>query len=287
MALSLANRLSALLQLPVLAFSTCWKVERLDGTVFRFTDHDHKLTVENEEYTPVGGFSPSAIQHDAGLEDRNRELVGVLVSSAITFADLQAGLYQGAKITERLVDRRWPWAGPFATRVYWVGETAFTGERWEANLAGLTGRLQRAVGDVFVRSCRVDLFSAKCGVTKASHEFTGSVSSIVTQRRKIRTSTLGSPAKDDGWFDEGDFEWTSGNNSGVKGEVRSYLKTNSEIEFYIATPKDIQVGDGFKIWTGCDHKKATCKAKFSNLVNFRGFQFIPGADAAFTTPDSR
>ncbi len=34
-------------------------------------------------------------------------------------------------------------------------------------------------------------------------------------------------------------------------------------------------GDAFTVYQGCDHTMATCKAKFNNLANFRGFPFVP------------
>ena len=32
---------------------------------------------------------------------------------------------------------------------------------------------------------------------------------------------------------------------------------------------------------GCDKSFATCKAKFDNAVNFRGFPHLPGNDAGY------
>jgi uncharacterized phage protein (TIGR02218 family) len=40
-------------------------------------------------------------------------------------------------------------------------------------------------------------------------------------------------------------------------------------------------GDGFTIVAGCDHSFATCKAKFANALNFRGFPHLPGNDVAY------
>jgi uncharacterized phage protein (TIGR02218 family) len=35
----------------------------------------------------------------------------------------------------------------------------------------------------------------------------------------------------------------------------------------------------FLIRAGCDKRIATCRAKFGNVVNFRGFPHMPGQDA--------
>ena len=40
-------------------------------------------------------------------------------------------------------------------------------------------------------------------------------------------------------------------------------------------------GDTFSVFAGCDKTFATCKAKFDNALNFRGFPHLPGNDAAY------
>jgi uncharacterized phage protein (TIGR02218 family) len=37
-------------------------------------------------------------------------------------------------------------------------------------------------------------------------------------------------------------------------------------------------GDTFTVAAGCDKQLATCRTKFSNTVNFRGFPHMPGND---------
>jgi uncharacterized phage protein (TIGR02218 family) len=46
-----------------------------------------------------------------------------------------------------------------------------------------------------------------------------------------------------------------------------------------APVRPIATGDGFVIRAGCDKRLETCRAKFANAVNFRGFPHIPGSDA--------
>ena len=40
----------------------------------------------------------------------------------------------------------------------------------------------------------------------------------------------------------------------------------------------IAAGDTFTLIAGCNGLKSTCVSKFSNVVNFGGFEFIPGSD---------
>ena len=45
------------------------------------------------------------------------------------------------------------------------------------------------------------------------------------------------------------------------------------------------MADAFTVTAGCDKSFRTCKAKFDNAVNFRGFPHVPGVDFALTYPD--
>ena len=46
----------------------------------------------------------------------------------------------------------------------------------------------------------------------------------------------------------------------------------------------IVAGDAFMVSAGCDKRFPTCKAKFDNAVNFRGFPHMPGNDFALSYP---
>ncbi len=49
----------------------------------------------------------------------------------------------------------------------------------------------------------------------------------------------------------------------------------------------MQAGDAFTIRPGCDKSFATCRAKFDNAVNFRGFPHVPGTDQVLSYPDAQ
>jgi uncharacterized phage protein (TIGR02218 family) len=46
----------------------------------------------------------------------------------------------------------------------------------------------------------------------------------------------------------------------------------------------VSAGDGFAVTPGCDKTFATCRDRFVNSVNFRGFPHMPGNDAALAGP---
>jgi uncharacterized phage protein (TIGR02218 family) len=51
-----------------------------------------------------------------------------------------------------------------------------------------------------------------------------------------------------------------------------------------APVRPIAPGDAFVITAGCDKRHATCRDRFGNAVNFRGFPSIPGDDLVTRYP---
>ena len=56
------------------------------------------------------------------------------------------------------------------------------------------------------------------------------------------------------------------------------------IELWQAPPEAIAAGDMFTVTAGCDKRFATCRDRFANGVNFRGFPTIPGNDFVIGYP---
>ncbi|MEP1253113.1 MAG: DUF2163 domain-containing protein, partial [Alphaproteobacteria bacterium] len=56
----------------------CWKVERRDGTLFGFTDHDRALTIAGLSYEAATGFTATSIESSLGLAVDNLDVEGAL-----------------------------------------------------------------------------------------------------------------------------------------------------------------------------------------------------------------
>jgi hypothetical protein len=88
----------------VTSLATCWRLERTDGWVRGFTDHDQNLVVEGVTYVAATGFLPSAIKSGSDLSVDNLDVDGFLNDEALKAEDLTAGLFDGAKIDIFLVN---------------------------------------------------------------------------------------------------------------------------------------------------------------------------------------
>ncbi len=84
------------------------------------------------------------------------------------------------------------------------------------------------------------------------------------------------PFSDSGYFDGGVIKMTSGPNDGLRMEVKSY--TTGQITLALPFPELVQAGDSYSMTPGCDKSLETCRDRFNNVVNFRGFPYLPGID---------
>ena len=69
--------------------------------------------------------------------------------------------------------------------------------------------------------------------------------------------------------------WNTGNNAGKRVEIDTDDGAGN-IRLFHKMKQDIQVGDTYSIYAGCDHFKSTCKNKFDNIFWFGGFDDAPG-----------
>lgn len=57
--------------------------------------------------------------------------------------------------------------------------------------------------------------------------------------------------------------------------------TGSIIQLSTPMPRNIDIGTTYSITRGCDREWKTCKNVYNNLVNYRGFPFVPGIEKAY------
>jgi len=256
----------------------CWRLTRADGQQLGFTDHDRDLSFDGTAFEADSGFTASEVASSVGLSVDNMDAQGALQSDHLSEIDLAKGLYDNAVVEVWRVN----WADP-SERVLMrkgnLGEVALNDGAFLAEIRGLAHALNQKQGRVYQAGCDADLGDDRCGVNLESGAFKGSgtVASVVTGSR-FTASGLGGFGG--GWFTRGFLVWDTGGNAGAKFEVKLHTSAGGEVQIGLwQTPvAAISIGDTFTIRAGCDKQFATCKAKFANVANFRGFPHIPGND---------
>lgn len=256
----------------------CWRLTRRDGTAFGFTDHDRDVTFDGTTFEAAAGFSATEIKDAVGLSVDNLDVEGALQSGRLEEAQLSGGAFDDARVEIFRVN----WQDPsqrVLLRFGSLGEVKRTGQSFTAEVRGLAHYLGQPKGRLYQYACDADLGDARCGVDLAAAGVRGegTIASSVSTRR-FKASGLG--AFSTRWFARGLATFTSGVNQGRAIEVKRHdlAAGVATIELWQELPAAPAVGDTFQITAGCDKHLATCRDKFANVANFRGFPHMPGND---------
>ncbi|MFT4252945.1 MAG: DUF2163 domain-containing protein [Caulobacter sp.] len=151
------------------AASLChaWILTRADGVTLGFTDHDRELVIDGATCRAASGWTAGAVEAEAGFAPGLAAALGAFDDAAITAADVEAGLYDGAAVACLRAD----WSAPELFVELWrarVARVSWTGGAFAAELEGPAAALERVVGRTYARSCDADLGDARCGVDLAA-----------------------------------------------------------------------------------------------------------------------
>ena len=283
--------------LAALSSSQFFKAELYDialasGTTLRLTDYDLPLTVGANTYASNVVIKRAGLVTKRGLEVQSLKLTLAPQLDAPTPATIgglplmqaiRLGYLDGARVTMYKVFMQAPGTpGALPTNTNNEAVTWFTGRiasveagrmtaavEVESDLALLNVQMPR---NLLQTGCVHTLFDAGCTLSKATFTSSGTVSSAVTATQTTFTSGL---AQATDYFALGIVTFTSGANNGLSRTVKAHSVTNGAITLVAPLPTAPAVGDTFTIVPGCNKLQATCSSKFSNLIHFRGFPYVP------------
>jgi uncharacterized phage protein (TIGR02218 family) len=126
--------------------------------------------------------------------------------------------------------------------------------------------------NLYSPQCVHVLYDSGCGLVKSAFGMAGTAGagSTSSQINWSSSSTV---------FTQGTILFSSGVNAGVSANIKTASTTMLVLS--AALPNVPSVGDAFTAFQGCDHTLATCQSQFNNLINFRGFPFVPPPTAAY------
>ena len=260
-----------------------WRLTCRDGFRLGFTEHDRKLTFDGTVFEPGTGFAATEASVASGLSAPGAEVRGGFSSDAITEADLAAGRYDGARVEQFLV---WQAADEqhALMSVQEIGEVNRAGPGFSAELRSFAHRLQQPEGRIYNRRCDADLGDGKCRVDMGAAN--RRVSAVVAEVLSAdRLTVSGLPDLAEGHFRLGHLRFDDGVLSGRRLAIEeSGAGTGGLVTLRLWLPLEARPaeGDAVTLTVGCDKSFATCREKFGNQLNFRGFPHMPGSDFAYS-----
>lgn len=256
----------------------CWTLTRRDGLVLGFTDHDRDLAFAGVTFAARTGLEAAEASAELGFAVGGGEVSGALVSAGLTEDDLAAGLYDAAAVETWLVN----WAEPeerLLLEVGTIGEVRRADGAFMAEVRGLMHRLDEERGRLYRATCAADLGDHRCRVDLGDPAFWGEAAVTGTDGA-LGLTTDGLIGFVAGFFDGGHLFWTTGLNAGLAVEIKSHRRApaGTRLELWQRAVRPIADGDAFRVTAGCDKRFDTCRRKFANVANFRGFPHMPGND---------
>ncbi len=258
----------------------CWRVTLKSGERLGFTDHDRALVFDGTTFEASAGFSGSSIESTVGLSVDNMEAEGALQSTRLDEARLKAGDFDHAAIEIWRVN--WQDVSQrLLLRKGHMGEVTYGDGAFKAEVRGLSHLLSQQKGRLYQFGCDAELGDGRCGVGLSTATFSDAGLVVSIEAAAVVLSGI---AFLDDWATRGRLTFAvSGKSVGVKRQRNVGALTR--VELWQALPFSVSVGDAVTLVAGCDKQFSTCKTKFVNAANFRGFPHMPGTDfvAAFAT----
>jgi uncharacterized phage protein (TIGR02218 family) len=278
----------------VTTLTTCWAVTRKDSVIVRGTQHDRDIVISSGTfagtYLSAAGITGSNTHAGSDLSPDNSEVQGMIpVDSFLTdlkVADIEAGLYDDAPMSIFLCNWATPDDGQVLMPGAYLGNIKRTAEgQYTAEVRGLTQRLTQPLLRTYSATCNAQLGDSRCTKNIAGLIVTATVTAV-TSRRRFDCTLTGAGVAGDYIF--GKLTGLTGANTGYVREVKrdAVGSTLGHLELYELLPVTVGVGDTFNLAPGCNKELATCRDRFANIANFRGFgAFTPGINKLIRGPD--
>lgn len=257
---------------------TIWTITRVDGTIFRFTDHDTDVIVGGETYAARVGYSMADVETSAGFSVGNVDVDAIMSSSSITEDDLQAGFWDFATIQVDVVNYVTPSLGTMTLRYGTLGQVSLVRDSYKAELRGLSQSYQQGMVQLYSQMCRARFGDSRCQYP-LNYVTVAATVTAVDSRRTFTANVTGGILLPNAYV-YGVASFLTGNNAGVAMEIKldSWISGTSRIlTLQLPLTQEITVGDTLTVRPGCSKTIEACNL-YGNTDNFRGEPYVPVID---------
>lgn len=258
-----------------------YTITLVGGFVVRYTNYDSNLVVNGNAFAPFG-IQRSNTRVTVGLEVDSLTIdvfpasIDLLNGVAWLSAARTGALDSATVKVERLY---MPTPGDTSLGTITLFQGRVSDVQAGRSTAQLTVKSELELFDtqlprnMFQSGCINTLYDHACGLNKSSYAW-----NAIVQAGATTTTIPISPAPYDGYFALGSIQFTSGVNNSIRRSVRGF--SGGVLVLALPLVSAPAAGDSLTGYPGCDKLQGTCSGKFNNVINFRGFPFIPDPETA-------
>ena len=261
-----------------IAFAECFTFTTATGAVYAWTNVDYPVTYNSQIFLATGPLVQGLkYKASASLEvDKQQITIAArptdLINGAPFLVALRDGAFDGASVQRDRVFLTAPNGSVVG------GVTMFKGRISTVDQVGRTSATLTVATDLvildyymprnlFSPTCIHTLYDSGCGVIRGAFATSGTAGAGSTANTINFSGALAEHA-------QGSLVFSSGSNANVRATVKS-VGVGVGFNLIYPLPFAPAAGDAFIVYAGCDHTQATCKGRFNNIANFRGFPFVP------------
>lgn len=252
----------------------CLRIVPLWGPTIYLTDHVRDVVMGGHTYKTDSGYEFTGVAAESGMSPGMVDLAGIAGLAGLDYDSIVSGVFDNARVYAFATTWRTPVEDEEPLGLCFMGKTTIKDDRYVAQLMMAIDTLNQSTGKSYSASCQKAFGGteyAGCGVALGPITVTGTITSV-TSGTIFMDSARTEPAD---WFGAGTIAFTSGANAGLKPlEIKNYA-ADGTIETFEPFHYAVSVGDAYTMIPGCRKRQADCRDKWSNIVNFGGFSFIP------------
>lgn len=239
------------------------------GENFYYTSGPLPVTYDSRDYIPVPGLSRSAIT-DVG--EINKSALSLTAPDTFDVARL----FEVAPPSDvvELVVRRLHRGDAADARIIWLGRVLNVS--WQSGYStimceSLYTRLRSpGLRRIYSRNCPHVLYGAECGASQIAFASVVVMDTVPSSPYELAATGFGTlPA---GSLAGGKLIWEPGGGIIERRGIRRHNGTAITLTHPIP---GILSTSTVTVYPGCDRTRTICESRFSNLVNFGGFPYIP------------
>jgi len=252
----------------------CLRIVPLWGAPVYLTGHVRDVVMGANTYKTDSGYEFSGLPSESSMSPGVIDVSGIADIAGIGYDEIISGMFDNARVYVFATTWNNPVEDEEPLGLAFIGKTTIRDNRYSAEMMMAVDALNQDVGRTY---------TAPCYKTFGGQEYAGCKVALgpITKTGTLTHVTGNSVFRDSGraeaadYFGEGTIAFTSGANAGLKPmEIKTHA-ADGTITTHEAFHYTVAIGDAYSLIPGCRKRLEDCRDKWSNIINFGGFSFVP------------